>query len=131
MHPIWQFIIIISVIVVSGVFGGLKLVAFMNNREEEVKNLYLAIAFILGGFIVATGYFLAVNPEGKTEVVLPKDGGYKLNENAPQEPSRQELVEDSKQKKTKEWGQVNDKSYDEIRNESNEMVENSIKENNK
>jgi len=133
MHPIWEFIIIILTISASGIFGGLKIKDYIENKEDKsiaTRSLFLAIAWIAGGFLVAVGSFLIIENYGKTDVKTPKTGAFEINEKAPKEPTKEELKEDSKKKKTEEWGEVNEKSLEEIRDESNKSVEEAIRRNN-
>jgi len=133
MHPIWEFIIILITINVCGIFGGLKIKDYIENKEDKsiaTRSLFLAVAWLVGGLLVAVGSFLTIENYGRANIKSPKTGAFEINEKAPKEPTKEELKEDSKKKKTEEWGEVNEKSLEEIRDESNRSVEEAIRRNN-
>lgn len=60
MYSFLQFMIILIAIISSGIFGGLKIKDFIQNREAEESKNYLIVGalYIFGGLIVAIGSFL-------------------------------------------------------------------------
>lgn len=68
MQPILLFSIILIVISISGVFGGLKLKDYLENRENEkaTKDLIIAILWAFGGFLISTGLYLTFDGQDST-----------------------------------------------------------------
>lgn len=131
MHPVWHFLLIITMIAVSGIFGGLEIRKYFENDEDKdsVRFLIRGGLLILAGIIVSVSTFFVFAPSGRTSVETTPDGAYQQNLEAPPEPTKDELQEDSKKKKDEEWGEVNTKSHEEIRDESNKMINEAIRRN--
>lgn len=71
MQPILLFSIILIVISVSGVFGGLKLKDYLENRENEkaTKDLIIALLWALGGLLISSGLYLTFDGQDSTRPV--------------------------------------------------------------
>lgn len=129
MNPIWNFVLVLTIIVAFSVFGGRKLLKYFADRsaDDAPKFLIHGILAIVGGAILAISSFLVFSPEGKTSVTVPESGAFQKNENAKPEPTKKELAQDAKEKKVEELGK--EQTHEEIRNESNKAIEEAIKRN--
>lgn len=129
MNPIWNFIIVITIIAGFSVIGGKRLLKYFEDRsaDDAPKFLMHGILAIVGGMIIAISTFLIFSPEGKTSVTVPESGAFQKNKDAQPEPTKAELDENSKEKKEKEYGK--EQTYEEIRDQSNKIVEEAVKRN--
>lgn len=125
MNDFWYTAVFSSLVIASGIYTGWNFFKYLYDEDgnERTRGAFKAFLGFVSGVLICITSFVAFDTKGDTRVDTRNNGAYKMNEAAPEEPTKEELKRDAENKRKEERGESSEKSYEEIREESNQVIQ--------